>query len=134
MNIGGFNRPNYDACAFQKRIRESTSPLAYRLYQGKYEHSGKCVHDKFWTPMQLVDVESELRNQTRPLSKCDKYKYNKGCERSAMCWNTFDASVPIVYAPEVCSPIKNNIPRTTDNGLPPMPKGPIDGTPVCTRK
>lgn len=117
MNTGSSNRTIYDNCDYQKRLFESTSPLAYQLYQGKYESCQKCIYDKFWTPYQLVDIETELRNQTRPLSNCDQFKYNPNCKRSGLCLSTFDKSVPVVFAPEVCPIIYNNIPRVEDKGF-----------------
>jgi hypothetical protein len=116
MNIGGSNRLMYDNCAYQKRLYESTSPLAYNLFFGAQENCNKCVYDKFWTKYQLVDIETELRNQTRPLSQCDQFKYSPGCKRSGLCVSTFDRVIPVVPAPEVCPIIYNNIPRQTNPG------------------
>jgi hypothetical protein len=116
MNIGSFNRTSYDNCGYQKYLMESTSPLAYNLYQGAHENCNKCLYDKFWTPYQLVDIETELKNITRPLSKCDQFKYTPGCKRSGLCLSTFDRSVPVVPAPEVCPVVYNNIPRYTSPG------------------
>lgn len=116
MNIGSSNRLKYDNCSYQKDLYESTSPLAYQLSQYKYENCNKCLYDKFWTPYQLVDIETELRNQTRPLSKCDQFKYSPNCRQSGLCLSTFDKSVPVVPAPEVCPIIYNNIPRQTHPG------------------
>lgn len=116
MNIGGSNRLIYDNCSYQKQLYESTSPLSYQLSQYKYENCNKCVSDKFWTPYQLVDIESELKNQTRPLSHCDQFKYGPNCRTSGLCLSTFNKSVPVVPAPEVCPIIYNNIPRQTKPG------------------
>ncbi len=117
MNIGSSNRLIYDNCSYQKQLYESTSPLAYQLYQGKHESCQKCLYDKFWTPYQLVDIETELRNQTRPLSHCDQFKYSPNCKRSGLCLSTFDKTVPVVFAPEVCPIIYNNIPKQTHPGF-----------------
>jgi hypothetical protein len=118
MNTGSSNRQIYDTCNYEKRLYESTSPLAYQLYQGKFENCNKCVYDQFYVPFQpeIVDVESELRNITRPLSDCDQFKYSPKCKRSGLCVSTFDKTVPIVLAPEVCPIIYNNIPRQTKPG------------------
>jgi len=115
---GSSNRQIYDQCNFQKRTYESTSPLSYQLYQGKFENCNKCIADKFYVPFQpeIVDIESELKNITRPLSDCDQFKYSPTCKRSGLCTSTFDRSVPIVLAPEVCPIIYNNIPRQTNPG------------------
>lgn len=116
MNFGASNRPIYDNCSYQKQIYESTSPLSYNLYQGKFENCNKCIYDRFWTPYQLVDIETELRNQTRPLSNCDEFKYSSTCERSGLCVSTFDPQVPVVMAPEVCPIVYNNITKPLNPG------------------
>lgn len=126
MNIGSSNRLPYDNCAYQKSLRESTSPLQYQLYQGKFENCNKCVHDKFYAPFDLVDTESELKNLNKPLSRCDQFKYNPKCKRSGMCVSTFDKSNPIVLAPEVCPIVTNNIKRSTGPGFT-LPKENICG-------
>ena len=116
MNLGSSNRTNNDVCAYEKRLYESTSPLAYRLYFGAQENCSKCVYDKFYRKYDLVDVESELRNQNRPLSQCDQFKYNPSCPKNRYCMSTFDKSAPISYPPEVCPIVYNNIPKRTDVG------------------
>jgi len=116
MNIGGSNRLLYDNCDYQKNLYESTAPLSYKLYQGAYENCSKCRYDLFWTPYQLVDIETELKNISRPLSNCDQFKYSPSCKKSGLCLSTFDRSVPVVPAPEVCPIVYNNIPRYTSSG------------------
>lgn len=118
MNIGSFNKSRYDDCAYQKDLYESTSPLAYMLYFGAQENCNKCIYDKFYVKYQpeIVDTESELLNLTRPLSKCDQFKYSPTCKRSGLCTSTFDRSNPVVLAPEVCPIVYNNIPRMTSPG------------------
>ena len=118
MFLGSSNRGIYDTCSYQKDLYESTAPLSYQLYQGKFESCNKCIADRFYVPYQaeIVDVESELKNITRPLSDCDQFKYSPMCTRSGLCLSTFDRSVPIVLAPEVCPIVYNNIPRQTNPG------------------
>ena len=116
MNQGHSNRLIYDKCSYGKQLHESTSPLMYQLYQGKYENCNKCVYDKIYFPYELVDIESELRNQTRPLTHCDQFKYHPRCKKSKLCVSTFDKSVPVVPAPEVCPIIFNNIPKQQTPG------------------
>ena len=36
------NRLMYDSCAYEKSLQQSTSPLNYALYTGKYENTAKC--------------------------------------------------------------------------------------------
>ena len=109
----------YDQCNYQKRIHESVSPLAYQLMFGKYENCNKCLYDNFYVRYQpeIVDVESELKNITRPLSECDQFKYSPTCKRSGLCLSTFDKSVPVVLAPEVCPIVYNNIAKWTNTGV-----------------
>lgn len=121
MNLGSSNRQIYDQCNFEKRVYESTSPLMYNMMFNKYEHCNKCRspnNKKFHTrgDATIVDVESELLNITRPLSKCDKYQYSPHCTKSKYCTSTFDKSVPIIFVPEVCPIVNNNILRATHPG------------------
>lgn len=129
MNQGGSNKLIYDNCAYEQRLYTSTEPLMYALYEGKFENCGKCRYDKFWRPFDLVDVESELRNQTRPASKCGQFKYNPTCRLSPACISTYDPSVPVVYAPEVCPIVINNIPKMTTVGYS-LPVADFCGHPV----
>ena len=78
------NRLSYDACAYQKTLQQSTGPMDYMLYTGKYENSAKC-RIEFGTvggsgvslfSGNLVDLESELRGQTRQSSLCPSTMYN----------------------------------------------------------
>lgn len=116
MNQGGSNRLIYDNCSYAQWVYSSTQPLQYQLYMGKNENCGKCRHDKFWHPYDLVDVESELRNQTRPASKCGMYKYNPTCPMSSTCMSTMEPKAPVVLAPECCPIVFNNIPKRKDVG------------------
>ena len=117
MNLGSSNRINMDNCAYQKRLYESTSPMAYQLYFGKYESCSRCKYDKLYTRYDLVDIEPELRNQNRPLSKCDQFKYNPDCKKSGLCLSTFDKSVPVTFLPDICPIVYNNLPRYQSVGF-----------------
>lgn len=111
MNQGSSNKLIYDNCSYAQWVHVSTDPLKYRMYMGKHENCGKCREDKFWHPYDLVDVESELRNQTRPASKCGQFKYlptNKKFNPD---------KPPVVLAPECCSILNQNIPKRTDTGV-----------------
>lgn len=123
QNYGSFNRQIYDRCAYQKELYESTSPLQHQLYEGKFEHCGKCTfEDQFYRPFDLVDVESELLGINRPSSHCPQFKYNPNCQASKMCVSTFDKSMPVALNPWVCPVVFNNIPKMTHPGyeVPPM--------------
>ena len=121
MNTGSSNRLIYDRCAYDKELAESVAPLNYRMYSGAHENCNKCIYTKFYRPFDLVEQESELKNITRPATKCPSFKYNPKCKKSKSCTSTFDDSVPVVLAPEVCPIVHNNIPKTNSPGydLPP---------------
>ena len=83
------NRLMYDSCAYEKSLQQSTSPLNYALYTGKYENTAKCRiefglvggNGVSQYSGNLVDLESDLRGVNRHLSRdClgkDEYqKYN----------------------------------------------------------
>ena len=80
------NRLIYDTCAYKKRLDESTSPLQYHLNPLKYENCNKCRIElgvsqgpsASQIKGNLIDLENELRGQTRPLSSCDSRKYRPG--------------------------------------------------------
>jgi hypothetical protein len=74
-----FTRLDYDDCAYAKDLEESTDPLCYWTFLGKYEQCKKCPQGDFTNNLEFgvrADVESELRNQTRLYSKCPSKKYN----------------------------------------------------------
>lgn len=81
------NRLMYDTCAYNKKMQESTSPLNYTLYPGKFENCSKCRVELGTVggngvslfSGNLVDMESDLRGQTRPASLCPKYKFQPEC-------------------------------------------------------
>lgn len=118
---GSQNRTNMDVSAYQKRLYESTSPLLWNTYFGAVENVNKCRYDPGYYPLRnhprIIDIESDLRNQTRPYSKADQLRYSPACIKSGNCISTFDKSAPVILAPEVCPIVFNNIPRWTSNGL-----------------
>ena len=117
---GSFNRLRYDRCAFEKDTQQSTQPLQYRMSMDPFENEKKCVFNKdsFYHPFDdnIVDTESELKGLGRKASRCPQNKYNPSCVKSSMCTSTFDVTVPIVLAQEVCPIVKNNIPRILGPG------------------
>jgi hypothetical protein len=81
------NRLSYDSCAYKKALQQSTSPLDYMLYTGKYDNCAKC-RIEFGTvggngvslfSGNLVDLESDLRGQTRLNSLCPSSHYKPEC-------------------------------------------------------
>lgn len=116
----GFSaRLRYDPCAYNKDLSESVGPYAYSMFDGKYENCSRCVYDHYTRPFDgdVVDVESELHNITRPASSCPSRKYNPKCRNSPNCISTYDERVPIVLAPEVCPIVFNNLQWGNDTGI-----------------
>lgn len=87
-----FNRLLYDKCAYANQLYESTSPLAYQIYPPAYESCRKCFmgYPGFIGAMGgtegsnpvgplEVDLESDLRNQTRINTLCPSHKYMPKC-------------------------------------------------------
>ena len=112
-----FNRTIYDNCAYKQSVSESTGTLAYMLNPIKYEvcNSGKCRNTFGLTggsnvrlPRQkLVEVESELWNITRPVSRCASKKYIPQCSSAANSNN--DNGLP-------CGPYQLTTPDNTLKG------------------
>lgn len=80
------NRLMYDMCATTTRLHDSTGPLAYIMNPLKYENCSKCRSELglLGGPAvsqikgNLVDLENDLRGQTRILSQCPALKYHPG--------------------------------------------------------
>ena len=115
---GASNRQVYDCCAYAQTLQQSVDPLQYQLYFGAQENCSKCIDKKAWYKQdkQIIDIESDLLLMTRPLSKCDQYKYNPNCESSQQCISTFDPNIPRILSPSLCPIVYNNIPVITSPG------------------
>lgn len=116
-SIGSFNRMTYDNCAYTEDLHQSTSPLLYQMSRYKFENCSACTFDgTYFAPFDLVDYESELKNISRPSSLCSNMKYSSTCKKSPLCTSTFDPSNPVVYAPNVCPVVCNNIRKVKSPG------------------
>lgn len=115
---GASNRQIYDCCAYAQALQQSVDPLQYDLYFGAVENCNKCIDKKAWfrQDREIVDIESDLWNITRPLTKCDGYKYNPNCKTGPNCVSTFDPNAPKVLSPSLCPIVYNNIPIQTNPG------------------
>jgi len=74
-----FNRLHDDKCAYEQEMKESTSPLDYLLFKGKYENCQTCAlsnKPNFLEQDQVATVENELYNLNRSSSLCSSKKYN----------------------------------------------------------
>ena len=82
------NRLMYDSCAYKKRLNESIGPINYSMYTGKYENCSKCRielgsvggNGVSLFSGNLVDLESDLRGQTRNASLCPSKHYHPPCK------------------------------------------------------
>ena len=79
-----FNRTTYDNCSYkQEELQGNVSTLQYLLSPYRYEHANKCRHQLGFIggtavshiQGNLVDLDSELRSQTRIVSKCNTNQY-----------------------------------------------------------
>lgn len=83
-----FTRSKYEACAYNKELRQSTSVLDYLLDPNKFYNCNPCRvplgtfggNNVSLSKENLVNVESELRNQTRQLTRCPEKKYLPQCD------------------------------------------------------
>ena len=79
------NRLIYDKCAYATEIKESTEPLEYNLFVGKYENCTQCPVGKYANVLPFgpkAETESELLGLTRPNTKCPGLKFQAFSEFS----------------------------------------------------
>lgn len=78
-----FNHPTYDHCTYKRHLKENVSILSYIISPFRYENKNKARHrlglvgGTAVSHIQgnLVDLESDLRGQTRFLTKCVDTQY-----------------------------------------------------------
>lgn len=78
-----FNRTKYDTCSYKQNLQQSVSTLSYILSPMNFEHKDKCRHQLgliggtavSHIKGNMVDLDSELRGQTRYISKCGNNLY-----------------------------------------------------------
>jgi len=109
------NRLIYDKCAYSKTISESTTPLIYNLYRGKYENGKHCPvsdHTNILAFKCRTDVENELYGITRLGTLCPSMKYDPNKSYNH----------PKFSPPKMCENIyyitPNNLEKPTSNMLP----------------
>lgn len=89
-------RAIHDDCAYKRRLHESTSPLLYQINPVANESCTKChqAYPGFIGTMggmgfgigpDRVDIDSDLRGQTRLLTNCPTHKYNPTSYRHCNC-------------------------------------------------
>lgn len=78
-----FTNSLYDECNLEKKQQESTAPFKW-ITDSVYEHPENCdinaspfMHNQFKSiPAAAVDIENDLRNQTRVLSRCPGTRFD----------------------------------------------------------
>lgn len=78
-----FNRTKYDNCSYKQNLQNNVSTLSYILSPMNWEHNDKCRHQLGLVggtsvshiQGNFVDLDSELRGQTRYISKCGTNMY-----------------------------------------------------------
>ena len=79
-----FTRAAYDECELKKQFAESTAQFDwatdYNVIESKescFEATAPFMHNPFKSiPSDAVDIESELKGQTRNLSRCPENKFD----------------------------------------------------------
>ena len=113
----GHLRLNYDNCAYDTRLKESTDPLSYQMARFKFENCSRCTYNgKQYAPFDLVEEESELLGISRQATRCPSRLYHPNCKRSDICLSTYDKDVPIIYPPNLCPVVCNNIKKMKHPG------------------
>jgi hypothetical protein len=120
-----FNRLTYDSCAYAKTLQQSTDPLEYQLYKGKYEGCAQCT--TYTNNLDFgvkTDVESDLKGQTRVGSKCPDTKFPTASQKAP-------DFTPAITCQSIYQLTPNNLVRPTNNGLKDLSEY---GQNVCPRR
>ena len=108
-----FNRLSYDSCAYSKTLQQSTDPLEYNLFKGKFEACNTCPVGDFTNNLDFgvrSDIESDLKGQSRLGSKCPSEKYPANSETAA-------PFTPQITCQSIYNLTPNNLVKPTTNGL-----------------
>ena len=87
-----FNRLRYDTCAYKNYLAESVGTLGWVLDPSRYENCNNCRiehgivggNDVSIIKGNMVDLESDLKGQTRLASKCPTLNYINPCPTGTM--------------------------------------------------
>ena len=66
-----FNRSSYDSCAYSKTLQQSTDPLEYSLFKGKFESCNTCPAGDFTNNLEFgirSDIESDLNEVSKMIT------------------------------------------------------------------
>lgn len=116
---GKWNRRSSDNCSYQQEVMESTGPISYMLFSGKYRNCGLCTakneccsddglkKEHTATHGGRIELENDLFNIQHLSSKCNDLKY---IPRK----NTPVA--PLHRNPQPCYNWSNGLPQTKTTG------------------
>jgi hypothetical protein len=87
-----FNRTLYDPLAAQQVNQDNISTLTYTLYPGKFQNQRPCRmalgivggNNVSIDYTNMVDIESDLRGQTRKITRAVNGQYAPSCD---LCYN-----------------------------------------------
>ena len=68
------NRLSYDSCAYSKKLQQSTDPLEYNLFRGKFESCTQCAVGDFTNNLEFGIQYLDKRDQAEEY--CKQY-YNE---------------------------------------------------------
>ena len=77
-----FSSSLYDSCNLEKKNQESSAPYNWimdTVYENKescYQSQAPFMHRNMTKPSSSIDIESDLRNQYRLLSRCPENKFD----------------------------------------------------------
>ena len=108
-----FNRLSYDSCAYSKTLQQSTDPLDYSLFKGKFESCTTCSVGDFTNNLDFgvrSEIESDLKGQNRVGSKCPSEKFPAYAGEAA-------PFTPQITCQNIYNITPNNLVRPATNGL-----------------
>ena len=88
-----FTNSLYDDCNLEKKKQESLAPFnwvtdpLYQNSQDVYVNASPFIQNQYKTvPSKGIDIDTDLKNMNRPLSRCPEAKFNpvvncKACEK-----------------------------------------------------
>ena len=100
-----FNRQGYDDCQYRRELKGTVNIFGYIVDPHRFENKNKCRHELglvggstvSHVNANLVDVDSELRGQTRYLTKCGDNMYRPPANGQPI---RNDKTAPISTAPQ----------------------------------
>lgn len=122
---GEFTRKLYDDCALNQNTRDSTAPLGYQLYAGKFVGNQTVCPSKLANNnLALVDIESSLFGYDRIASNCNEAQYPL-CHKTTGCLLTNDKRTLGNVNPLACSwgrpgteaVVNTNMKKPTSTGI-----------------